>query len=277
VNLERSIAETFAAARPTEAARVLEHLPEEAVRDLLEDSDVGAAVAVVAALTPLLASRCLSLTMPSRAAEILQRLPLDRATDLTRRLGPDERASVLSHVPDERRRPLEKLLRFPESTAGALMEPRVASFPESLSVEATLERARRPGSELRYYVYVVNDDLVLTGVTSLRELVSASPAATLRSIMTGPVQTLSARAGRKAILGHPGWLRYPVLPVVDEADRLVGVFRYETFRRLQDRPETEDASPLNVALALGELFWLGASGILRGLEEPSTPKESADG
>jgi len=184
LNLERKLAETFAAARPRDAARVLESLPEEDVCALLADSEIGAAAAVAEAMTPLTASRCLSLTSPGRAAEIVEALPLDRSADLLRRLGSDARVAIMAQIPEESRRPLEKLLTCPENSAGAQMEPRVASFPESLTVEQTLERARRPGSELRYYVYVVNQELMLTGVTSLRELVSAPASATLRSIMT---------------------------------------------------------------------------------------------
>lgn len=268
MSLEKAIADAFASSRPSDAARVLEALSEDEVRELVDQSEIRAAAAVVEAMTPLAAARCLSLASAPHVVEIVSVLPLDRAGDLLRRLGNEKRAEILSRLPKERKAPLEKLLSFPEHTAGAMMEPRVESFPETMTVEATLHQVRRPGTELRYYLYIVNDDLVLTGVASLRDLVSAPLDANLRSIMKRPVQTLSARAGKSATLEHPGWRRYPVLPVVDEAGRLVGVFRYETFRRLQERPDTDEASPLNVALALGELFWLGASGLLRGLEEP---------
>ncbi|HSF15904.1 MAG TPA: CBS domain-containing protein [Vicinamibacteria bacterium] len=277
MNLEKNIADTFAASRPSDAARVLETLGENDLRELLDDSDFRAAATVVEALTPLEASRCLCLVSVSRAADILNELPLGRAADLLRRVDGDTREAILSNVPEPRQRPLQKLLSFPEQTAGAMMEPRVESFPQGMTVEATLRKIRQPGRHLRYYLYVLDDDHVLIGVTSLRELASASVHKTLRSIMARPVHSLSARAGKNAILEHPGWRRFPVLPVVDEASRLIGVFRYETFRRLQGLPDLEEASPLKVALAVGELFWLGASGLLRGLEErpPSTRLEEA--
>ncbi|HXV60140.1 MAG TPA: hypothetical protein VEK15_05560 [Vicinamibacteria bacterium] len=273
MNLEKNIADTFATSRPSDAARVLETLGENDLRELLDESDLRAAATVVEALTPLEASRCLCLVSASRAAEILYELPLDRAADLLRRVGEGAREAILSHLPEPRRRPLQKLLSFPEQTAGAMMEPRVESFPQGMTVEATLRKIRQPGSHLRYYLYILDDDLVLTGVASLREIASASVRKTLRSIMTRPVHSLSARAGKNAILEHPGWRRYPLLPVVDEAGRLIGVFRYETFRRLQGLPDLEEASPLRVALAVGELFWLGASGLLRGLEERIPPPQ----
>ena len=277
MSLEKNIADVFAVSRPSSAARVLESFPEDAVRELLEQSDARAASAIVEALTPAVASRCLSLSSSARAADIVSGLPFDRTADLLRRLGDAERAAILGHVPSETRRPLEKLLRFPEHTAGAMMEPRVASFPQSWTVDATLGKIRERGSELRYYVFIIDDGLVLVGVTSVRQLVSAPPEATLQSIMTRPVQSLSALSSTSATLEHPGWRRYPVLPVVDDAGRLVGVFWYETFRSLQEQPELEEASPLDVALALGELFWLGAAGMLRGLEEPVGSSEEDRG
>lgn len=273
MNVEGKIADVFARSRPNEAARVLETLPEDAVREFLEETELTAAAVVVESLTSLMASRCLSLASSSRAAAIANELPLERASDLLRRADAETRSKVLSEMPPNRRGPLQKLLRFPEHTAGAMMEPRVESFLGNMTVGETLRKVHETKSELRYYLYVVDEQLVLRGVASWRQLVAAEPDLTLRAIMTRSVQTLSARAGKSAILSHPAWRRYPVLPVVDENGHLLGVFRYVTFRRLQERSDSEEPSPVNVALALGELFWLSAAGLLRGLEQPSVEVE----
>lgn len=275
MSLETQIAESFALARPSDAARALETLSVDDIGGVLGQSELDAAVVLVGSITPLVSSRCLLHLEPARAGAIVERLPLGRASILLRLLTIDERTAVLSHVAENTRRPLEKTLRFPEGTAGALMEPRVASFPETLTVAETLRRARQPDTPIRYYVFVVDDENVLTGVSSVDELVSARDDTALRSIMTRPVEMLLARAGRDAIIKHPGWQRFPILPVVDEAGRLVGVLRYETFRELSELPAPDDASPVDVALALGELFWMGASGMLRGFEQPPPKPASA--
>lgn len=147
------------------------------------------------------------------------------------------------------------------------MHPYFAACHVSRRVEDAILELRESGTDLRYYLYVVDDDLLLVGVLGVEELMASDPAAGLADVMRRPVETLSARAGRNAILRHPGWKRYPSLPVVDEVGRLVGVFPYRTFQQLSGAPDEEsDPSTLGLALALGELFWWGAAGLFRGLE-----------
>ncbi len=267
MTIERQIAESFAASRPVEAAYALETLSDDELRALLDGCDAQVAAGVVMAMAPLYASRYLARTTKSRAAEVLSQLPLDRGSDLLRRLDSDERARVLASLPAERRRHFEKLLSYPELTAGALMEPRVASFHREQTVEQVMAEVRRRGSELRYYIYVTDEEQKLLGVLSLRELMLADGDASLGSIMTSPVDHLLARAHKSAILTHPAWQRFPLLPVVADSGRLVGVFRYETLRMLEGHSGDEHGpSPLGVTLALGELFWFGASGLVQGWE-----------
>lgn len=267
MSLERRIAESFAASRPADAARVLDALTEEELGDFLDLCDVPVAAGVIGAMSPLFASRYLSRATDSRAADILNAVSFECGAGLLRRLSSDDRDRVLSLVADERRRHLAKLLRYPELTAGALMEPRVASFHPEQTVEQVVGDVHRRGSEIRYYIYVTGEDQVLRGVLSLRELVGAPRGASLGSIMVSPVDHLLARTHKSAILAHPAWRRFPLLPVVGDSGRLVGVFRYETLRMLEGHPNDEpESSPLGVTLALGELFWFGASGLIQGWE-----------
>lgn len=274
MSLEQEIAESFAASQPVVAARALETLTDEELSALLDSCAAKVASDVIVVMAPFVASRYLSGTTPSWAAEILGEVPLDRGVDLLRRLVPEERKRVLSEVSSDRRRHFDKLLSYPELTAGALMEPRVVAFHREQTVEQAVEDVRRRGSELRYYLYITDDDQILRGVLSLRELLVAAGDASLGSIMVSPVEHLLARAHKSAILTHPAWQRFPLLPVVADSGRLSGVFRYETLRMLEGHSGDEASSPLGVTLALGELFWFGASGLIQGWE--ASPDEQTD-
>ena len=267
MDLEERIVHGFLREHPREAARVLERSPDREARELLTRSDPEEAAAVLEAIVPSAASRHLDSLEPRHAAEVLDRFSSDRAADLLRRIEPERRARILDTLDRERRTPIERLLRFPPDSAGALMDPHFAAYHLSRRVEDAVLDLREQGPDLRYYLYVVDDDLLLAGVLAVKELMASPPTAPLSDAMRRPVETLSARAGRNAILRHPGWKRYPSLPVVDEAGRLVGVFPYRTFQQLVGAPEEEsDPSALGLALALGELFWWGAASLFRGLE-----------
>ncbi len=267
MNLEERIVHGFLREHPREAARVLERAPDGDAREVLSQSKPEEAAAVLAAIVPSAASRHLEQLQPRLAAEVLERLSSDRAADLLRRIEAERRGGILEALDEGLRTPIERLLRFPVNTAGALMHPHFAAFHLSRRVEEAVSELRDRGADLRYYLYVVDDDLKLVGVLGVKDLMAALPSARLGDVMRRPVENLSARAGRNAIVRHPGWKRYPSLPVVDELGRLVGVFPYRTFQLLHRSPEEEsDPSALGLALALGELFWWGAASLFRGLE-----------
>jgi magnesium transporter len=267
MNLAERIVHGFLREHPREAARVLERAPDGDAREVLSQSKPEEAAAVLAAIVPSAASRHLEQLEPRLAAEVLERLSSDRAADLLRRIEAERRSGILEALDEGPRTPIERLLRFPVNTAGALMHPHFAAYHLSRRVEEAVSELRDRGTDLRYYLYVVDDDLKLVGVLGVKDLMAALPSARLADMMRRPVENLSARAGRNAILRHPGWKRYPSLPVVDELGRLVGVFPYRTFQLLHGSPEEEsDPSALGLALALGELFWWGAASLFRGLE-----------
>jgi magnesium transporter len=266
--LDWIVAGRFLTTHPGEAARLLERMPAEDVASLIERMDAQQAAGIIGTMVRSAAVRELSRVTPSRAAEILAFLPVETASALLRPMEPRAREELMAVLPTERRVPIQRVLRYPVGSAGSLMDPGVVSFHRSRRVQEVLEEFRTHGTELRYYVYVVDDELTLQGVLSLRELASSPPNEFLSSIMSTEVESVPARARKNAIRRHPGWRRYPLLPVVDDKRHLVGIFRYETFQQLTRAADEERApDPLSLALALGELFWLGAAGLFRGLEK----------
>ena len=260
------IARGLMASYPEDAARVLERLREDDAGAVLAEAEEEEVAAVLTALVAPVASRQLALLPAERSAGVVPFLSPDRAADLLRRLDEAVRGRILGLVPETARLPVERLLRFPTDTAGSMMDPRFVAFHESRAVEEALAEITESGADLRYYIYVVDDDSTLVGALSLREAVAAPKGSRLADVMRRPVATLSARAGRGAILSHPSWKRLPSLPVVDEKGRILGVFRYRTLQELGGSPQEEDQpSALGLALSLGELFWWGASGLFRGL------------
>ena len=57
------------------------------------------------------------------------------------------------------------------------------------------------------------------------------------------------------------------LPVVGHDGTYLGAIRYETLRRLEMEVQAriQHPSPVSVAVSLGELYWVGLSGLLEGL------------
>ena len=69
-----------------------------------------------------------------------------------------EREALLSSAPKRVADPIRRLSRYPEETAGALMDPNPPAAPEDLTVNQTRELLGQWSSHTRGYIYVVSRD-----------------------------------------------------------------------------------------------------------------------
>lgn len=270
----RLLSRAFLEAHPDDAARILERFISEEAAALLEEISPTLAAALLPPMAPVAGAECLGRMATDRAAAVIAELDLDAAALLLRRMELAPRARVLEALPDPVAGPLGFLLRYPEGTAGALMDPRVLALPHDLAVGEALARVRRAPRLVLYYLYVVDRRQALVGVLNLRELLLAPRHVALDAVMRPHVARLSARADRATIVAHPGWREFHALPVVDEAGAFVGVVRYETLRRLEVEPATGPEGPraVGAVVSLGELCWSGFARVLTELAVAVAPR-----
>jgi magnesium transporter len=166
------------------------------------------------------------------------------------------------------------MLRYPPGTAGGLMDPFVFTVPDDVTVKETLKRARVASLEMPFYVYVVDRTQTLVGVVSLKKLIRARHADPISTVMRRDVVSLSAMAPQPEIVKNPHWREFHTLPVTDEDNLFLGVVRYETIARLREElaDASNDEGMLDTALALGELYWIGLSGVMDGIAGRGTER-----
>ena len=272
MSLEHSLAAQLVREHPERAAGVLERLGVQEAERVLSKAPVREAAPVLQRLSPQFAVDVLEAFDTEKVARTLETLPLDVASRLARRL-PDERvAAALEEMGPRPARALRSLLRFPEASAGALMDPEVLALPGDLTAKEALDRIREAPDRARYNVYVVDREQRLTGVVNLRELFLARPRSRLADLMIRDPLRLDARADRSVVVGHPGWKEVHSLPVVDEQGGYLGAVRYRTLRALKEELLGGTAKDGNAREALGELFSAGAGGLLDALTNPGASK-----
>ena len=264
----RLLSNAFMENHPREAAIVLEGLAAQDAASVLDAVTPEVAAPVLQEMASAVGTECLLACSRVRSGRIMAALPLDVSARLLRGLEAEQRNQVFAQTPDEIRRALSLLLQHTENTAGALMDPRVLALPDDLTIAEARKRARRHSRLLGYYLYVTRRDLTLSGTLTLRELMVAPGSSVLGGVAHRPVERIASSEGRKAILTHPGWRRFHAMPVVDESDRLVGVIRYETIRELEAGRDGEGPQgAMSLAVALGELYWVGATSVTQQLFE----------
>jgi magnesium transporter len=268
VSDELAICQTFITTHGPEAARALERLPGSQVAALLEAMPARVAAQALAAMVPTIASDCLTQLSAAHAAAALAELPAGQAAVLLRRLDKIHVTGILEQMSPDDVRLLGTILNYPPDCAGSLMESRVFAASESLRVGDALSAIRRLPRQLHDYVFVVDDGHRLVGVARLRDLLASRRHQPLAGIMNRAVSHLPARAPRAAVLNHPGWKHFHTLPVVDDATVLVGAIAHATIRAIFEEDvlgRSSKADTATTVFALGELYWMGLSGVLDGV------------
>ena len=107
----------------------------------------------------------------------------------------DARRRVLRSLPGKHREHLERLLRFREQTAGALMESRLLTLtPDETAAEA-IGRVRADASRVARHLYVVDRPGRLACVVSLKELLAAADDTAVAQVMTRTADVHAAKGG----------------------------------------------------------------------------------
>ncbi len=269
MSLERRLADQLVRQHPERAAAALERLGVEEATGLLARVAPRGAAPVLQRMSAHVAATVLGSFEAERIAELLEALPLDAASRLARRLPPELQEQAFERVGTRLARALHSLHRFPDGSAGALMDPNVLALPEDLSAREAVDRIRQDPENARYNIYVVDREQRLVGVVNQREILLAPPRARLADFMVRNPQRLDGRADRSAVVAHPGWREVHSLPVVDEQGAYLGAIRYRTLRELEDQLLGGAGEDLNVRAALGQLFAAGAGGLLDALTTPA--------
>lgn len=159
------------------------------------------------------------------ARQFIDNMDSDDAADVIGELEEERQEEILSHIDDiEQAGDIVDLLHYDEDTAGGLMAKELISVNENWSMPTCLKEMRKQASEVDevYYIYVVNDDNVLTGVLPLKKMLLSPSVSKVKHVMKK--DPIKARADEPSedvahIMDRYGLV---ALPVVDSIGRLLG-------------------------------------------------------
>ena len=255
--LEASLSDAYLTLHPVDAARSLEHMPPDHLRDICRSSAPSRVAPVLAQMDPVTMAALLTDLDLNLAISLVTELPAQDACPLLRRLDSEKRDALLAALPTSLGSAISESLAYPDDQAGAMLDPTVLTLWADQTVEDALTSVSRAGPRAHTYLFVIERRRILVGVVDLRKLLIADPSAILGGIARRDVARIRADADRTDILAHPAWSDFHALPVVDDTGRFLGILRHETLRRLETGPAEKASSQVALALAveLGELGW----------------------
>ena len=173
---------------------------------------------------------------------ILDSMPSDDVADLLGRLPAEKSQAILERMNRPDSEAVEGLLRYGDDTAGGIMVPDFISFKEEVTAKEAIESLQKEhfDVEMPFYLYVVDDDGRLVGVSSLRQLVVVPSETPLKQFMTTDVVCVQTDMDQEEVARIVA--RYDILavPVVDEGNRLVGIVTVDDVIDIIRREATED-------------------------------------
>jgi len=158
-------------------------------------------------------------------AALLATMAPDDAVDLLAEMDRARREPVLALMPPEAAGRLRSLLRYNPQSAGGLMSPAACCVPASATVGTALARLANDDGlpETLDTVLVVEADNRLIGAARLRQLLRAGPDAAVGTVAHADPPRVRTDADLVEVTLVMTDYNLIALPVVDEAERVVGV------------------------------------------------------
>ncbi len=190
---DTNLQEFFATLHPSDFAEIVADLTDDEKKELfalLSDEEAALVIQEMEEIDQVVLFQLLS---KQRASAILKEMATDDAADLIGELPADDARELLTMI-EEDAEEIRVLLKYPEESAGGIMTTEFISFPGTMPVEEAIRRLREIAAEAEtvYYVYVTDEETKLTGVLSLRELISAADGTRLSEIMRKNVISVPA-------------------------------------------------------------------------------------
>ncbi len=158
-------------------------------------------------------------------AEELEELDTDDAADIVAELPDEIVQEVISEIEDrEHARDIVDLLRYDENSAGGLMAKELVKVNENWNVLTCVKEMRAQAENVTrvHSIYVVDDDDILKGRLSLKDLLTTSTKTPIKDVYIHRVDSVNVNEKPEEVAKIMSKYDLEAIPVVDEIGRLVG-------------------------------------------------------
>lgn len=191
---------------------------------------------------------------PSVQQSLLERLRSGEVLEVVEKMSPDDRVRLFDELPAKvvrrllaelspsERRVTAELLGYQTETAGRLMTTEFIDLKEFHSAAQALNIVRRRARETEtiYSLYVTDAQRHLTGILSLRDLVTADPEISIGEVMTRDVLSVATDTDQEDVARAIQRYDFLALPVVDREQRLVGIVTVDDVIDVIEQEATRD-------------------------------------
>ena len=160
---------------------------------------------------------------------VISQLDTAAAAEVLRSLPEEFSRSILTELQSrqfEKLKDIQEILSYRQGTAGSIMSKEVLYVLMDAKVRDVIEYIQRIPKHKKgkvSYIYVVDQDRRLAGVIQIRDLIFHPSEKPIKEILAGPVVQVETGMSQGDVTKLFQKHRYLGLPVVDVAQRLVGI------------------------------------------------------
>ncbi|MGN0244049.1 MAG: magnesium transporter [Lachnospiraceae bacterium] len=234
--------------------RELDNMNEVDIADFLEEISLDKAIVIFRMLKKDVSTDIFS-ELPSEIQEqiiagitdmelsvLIEELAADDAVDMLEELPDKVVKRVLRNAKPGTRKIINQILNYPEDSAGSIMTAEYLSIRRNYTVAKAMEYIRNHGmgKETVYTCYVTDASGVLDGVVSFRDLLFAEDEDIIENIMEEDVIFAYTTDDKEEVVNQISKYGFLAMPIVDKAQRLVGMVTYDDAVDVLEEETTED-------------------------------------
>ena len=240
---EKSIVKIFSNYHHADIAEVLEELNSDDATYIIKLLDSEKTSDVLMELDDDYREKILKNLSIQEIAEEVEELDSDDATDIISELPEEKQKKVISKISDaEHKADIKELLKYDEDSAGGLMAKELIKVNENWSVTRCVKEMRTQASEVTrvHSVYVVDNDNILLGRLSLKDLLVADQKTKIKSIYKKNVDHVFDTDTAESVASTMQKYDLGAIPVINKKKKLLGIITIDDIVDLIKEEAEED-------------------------------------
>jgi len=179
---------------------------------------------------------------PEVLAEAVRELDSDDLVDILEDLEQPERDFILRSLEKEDRAAVQSAMAWPEGSAGRLMQSETVTAPAHFNVGEMIDYLRSAEwlPDQFYHIMLVDSDGKPTGYVTLGRVLASRRDVGLADITEESFRTVKATEDEAEVAHLFNKYHLISMPVIDEAERLVGVITIDDAMNVLDEEHEED-------------------------------------
>ncbi|MCP3659295.1 MAG: magnesium transporter [Bacteroidetes bacterium] len=190
---------------------------------------------------PLQSDLYKSLPKPA-IADMFLKMASDQRADIYKKLSDNEQIKLLPYLKKRVREDVITLSSYPPESAGSVMNTDFVTVQYDVNVGDCLNRLREdaPSKKMMYYLYVLNEDLKLVGIVSLKDILMAAPLSKIKDLIIENFIYCKVNDTRESVAHKIEKYDLAALPILNEDNQIIGVVSHDDAMDIIRKEETED-------------------------------------